>query len=54
MVAQLVSAILHLLLCLYYVVPYDAGVWGLGIVTLISYFAMYAFIELYSLCIPDI
>ena len=54
MVAQVISAVLHLLLCLFYVGPNDAGVRGLAYATLISYFCMYIFTELYSLCIPDI
>jgi Na+-driven multidrug efflux pump len=54
MVAQVVSSILHLLLCLFYVLPYGAGVRGLGIATCITYFAMYIFTEIYALCIPEI
>jgi multidrug resistance protein, MATE family len=54
MVAQVVSAIMHLLICLFYVGPHDAGVQGLGIATLISYFAMYIFTEIYACCIRDI
>ena len=52
MVAQVVSSILHLLLCFFYVQPYNAGVRGLGIATMFTYFAMYIFTEIYALCIP--
>lgn len=54
MVAQVISSVLHLLLCLFYVAPFDAGVRGLGMATMITYFAMYAFTEIYAICIPAI
>ena len=54
MYAQIVSSVLHIVLCIFMVTKYDMGVEGLGIATMITYFLMYFFTIIYALCIPQI
>ena len=54
MVAQVVSSIIHIVLCIYCVKGRDMGVAGLGIATMITYFIMFVFTTVYGHCIPAI
>ena len=54
MYAQVFASIIHLLLCLFVVQPYNLGVQGLGIATMITYFLMFFFTTIYGHCIPAI
>ena len=52
MYAQIISSVLHIVLCIFMVIRFDMGVAGLGIATMITYFLMFLFTILYALCIP--
>ena len=54
MVAQVIASVIHLLLCLFCVKPYNLGVQGLGLATMITYFLMFFFTTIYGHCIPAI
>lgn len=54
MVAQVIASVIHLLLCLFVVEPYDMGVQGLGLATMVTYFLMFLFTTIYAHCIPSI
>ena len=54
MYAQIISSVLHIVLCIFMVMRLNMGVEGLGIATMITYFLMYLFTILYALCIPQI
>jgi len=54
MVAQVIASAVHILLCVFWVNPYDKGVSGLGIATLATYFLMFFFTLVYSFCIKTL
>ena len=54
MIAQIISSVLHVVLCIFIVSKYDLGVSGIGIATMITYFCMYLFTEVYAHFIPAI
>ena len=54
MVAQVISSVLHIVLCIFCVSRFDMGVRGLGLATMITYFSMFFFTTIYSHCISAI
>ena len=54
MYAQVISSVLHLLLCIFCVTKFDMGVSGLGIATLITYFAMFLITLTYGFCVSQL
>lgn len=53
MIAQVISTVLHLMLCVFWVVPSGMDVYGLGMATMITYLVMWLLTELYGLCIAE-
>ena len=51
MVAQVISSVLHLVLCIFWVAKYDMGVSGLGLVTMVTYFTMFLITIVYAFCV---
>ena len=54
MIAQIVSSVIHIVLCIYCISKKDMGVAGLGFATMITYFFMFAFTTIYGHCISAI
>ena len=54
MVAQVISSVLHIVLCVFCVTRWDMGVSGLGLATMVTYFFMFLFTTIYSHCIKEI
>lgn len=48
MVAQVISSILHVVLCIYCVERLEMGVRGLGFATMVAYFCMFFFTAIYA------
>lgn len=54
MVAQLISSIIHILLCLLFIAHWSMGVRGLGYATLITYFNMFSITVIYAVCTKEV
>mgnify|MGYP007118468869 CR=1 FL=1 len=54
MIAQILSSVVHLVLCFFWVRPSNLGVRGLGLATMITYFSMWLLTEVYTLCLRDV
>lgn len=54
MVAQIISSMVHIVLCIFCVVKWDMGVAGLGLATMVTYFLMFVITTVYAHCIKDI
>jgi len=53
MIAQIIASALHLVLCIFWVLPNELDVPGLGLATMITYLVMWLLTEAYTIYIPD-
>ena len=54
MIAQIISSVLHLVLCIFWVAPNGLDVSGLGMATMITYLVMWILTDCYAFCVPAV